>query len=164
MLSKELLDNLAGKLCKSLIPIKHDYYIGNGKRIAVCTLSSIVLLEEICKSTDIMNRILVAGRLLSENKGIDTIIQFILSHPKLNFMIICGREVKGHQAGQALLSLYKNGIDNDGRIVGAKGPYPLLRSSKKDIEVFRKQINKISDLREIDDVEKIKKLVLYFSH
>ena len=111
----------------------------------------------------IMNRILIVGRLLSENKGIDTIIRFILCHPKLNLMIICGREVKGHQAGQALLSLYKNGIDNDGRIIGAKGPYPLLRSSQKDIEVFRKQINKISDLTEIDDIEKIKNLVLYCS-
>jgi tetrahydromethanopterin S-methyltransferase subunit A len=164
MLGKELLDNAAGKLCKSLIPIKHDYYLGSGKRIAVCTLSSIDLLEEIGKSMDVMNRILIVGRLLSENKGIDTILRFILCHPKLNLMIICGREVKGHQAGQALLSLYKNGIDNDGRIIGAKAPYPLLRSSQKDIEVFRKQINKISDLTEIDDIEKIKNLVLCCSH
>jgi tetrahydromethanopterin S-methyltransferase subunit A len=162
VLNKILFDNAAGKLCKALIPIKHEYYIGNGKCTAICTLSSIDLLENISKSVAIMNRILIVGRLLSENKGIETIIQFILGHPELHNMIICGKEVKGHQAGQALLSLYNNGVNNDGRIIGAKGPYPLLRSSRKDIEVLRKQIHKIYDMIEIDDNMKIKKFVLSF--
>ena len=162
MLNKIILDNAAGKLCEALIPIKHEYYLGNGKCTAICTLSSIDLLEEISKSADMMNRILIVGRLLSENKGIETIIKFTLGHPELHYMIICGKEVKGHQAGQALLSLYTSGINYDGRIIGAKGPYPLLRSSQKDIEVFRKQIYKIYDLIDIDDIKKIKKLVLYF--
>jgi tetrahydromethanopterin S-methyltransferase subunit A len=70
------------------------------------------------------------------------------------------RGKKGHQAGQALVSLYKNGINNDGRIIGAKGPYPILRSSEKDIEEFRKQIIKFSDLREIADIKKIKNSIL----
>ena len=160
MLNKISFDNAAGRLCKALIPIKHEYYIGNGKCTAICTLSSIGLLESISKSVAIMNRILIVGRLLSENKGIETIVQFIVDHPELHNMIICGKEVKGHQAGQALLSLYNNGINNDGRIIGAKGPYPILRSSRKDIEAFRKQIHKIYDLREIDDNMKIEKFVL----
>jgi tetrahydromethanopterin S-methyltransferase subunit A len=162
VLNKILFDNAAGKLCKALIPIKHEYYIGNGKCTAICTLSSIDLLENISKSVAIMNRILIVGRLLSENKGIETIIQFIVGHPELHNMIICGKDVKGHQAGQALLSLYNNGVNNNGRIIGAKGPYPLLRSSRKDIEVLRKQIHKIYDMREIDDNMKIKKFVLSF--
>jgi tetrahydromethanopterin S-methyltransferase subunit A len=162
VLNKISFDNAAGKLCKALIPIKHEYYIGNGKCTAICTLSSIDLLENISKSVAIMNRILIVGRLLSENKGIETIIQFIVGHPELHNMIICGKDVKGHQAGQALLSLYNNGVNNDGRIIGAKGPYPLLRSSRKDIEVLRKQIHKIYDMREIDDNMKIKKFVLSF--
>jgi tetrahydromethanopterin S-methyltransferase subunit A len=159
--NKILIDNAAGKLCKALIPIKHEYYKGKGNCTAICTLSSIDLLEDLAESTAIMNRILIVGRLLSENKGIETIIQFILRHPELHNMIICGKEVKGHQAGQALLSLYNDGVDDEGRIIGAKGPYPLLRSSQKDIEVYRKQINKIYDLREIDDIKKIKKLILH---
>ena len=161
MFNKILIDNAAGKLCKALIPIKHEYYKGKGNCTAICTLSSIDLLEDLAESTAIMNRILIVGRLLSENKGIETIIQFILRHPELHNMIICGKEVKGHQAGQALLSLYNDGVDDEGRIIGAKGPYPLLRSSQKDIEVYRKQINKIYDLREIDDIKKIKKLILH---
>jgi tetrahydromethanopterin S-methyltransferase subunit A len=51
-------------------------------------------------------------------------------------------------------------MNNDGRIIGAKGPYPLLRSSQKDIEEFRKQIIRFSDLREIDDIKKIKNSIL----
>ena len=160
MLIKRSFDNAAGRICEALIPIKHEYYIGNGKSISVCTLSSIDLLQYVSKSTDIMDRILIVGRLLSENKWIDIIVKFIKGHPELHHMIICGKEVKGHQAGQALLSLYKNGVNNNGRIIGAKGPYPLLRTSQKDIEVFREQITKISDPIEIDDITKIKKSVL----
>lgn len=161
MFNKILIDNAAGKLCKALITIKHEYYEGKGNCTAICTLSSIDLLEDLAESTDIMNRILIVGRLSSENKGIETIIQFILRHPELHNMIICGKEVKGHQAGQALLSLYNDGVDDEGRIIGAKGPYPLLRSSQKNIEVYRKQINKIYDLREIDEIKKIKKLIVH---
>jgi tetrahydromethanopterin S-methyltransferase subunit A len=159
-LNKRLLDDAVGKICEALIPLKHEYYIGKGKSVAICTLSSIDLLKEISTSVDVMNRILIVGRLLSENEGIDTIIKFVLDHIELHHIIICGKEVKGHQAGQALISLYKNGMNNDGRIIGAKGPYPLLRSSQKDIEEFRKQIIRFSDLREIDDIRKIKNSIL----
>jgi tetrahydromethanopterin S-methyltransferase subunit A len=159
-LNKRLFDDAVGKICEALIPLKHEYYIGKGKSVAICTLSSIDLLKEISNSVDIMNRILIVGRLLSENEGIDTIIKFVLDHTELHHIIICGKEVKGHQAGQALISLYKNGMNNDGRIIGAKGPYPLLRSSQKDIEEFRKQIIRVSDLREIDDIKKIKNSIV----
>lgn len=159
-LNKRLFDDAVGKICEALIPLKHEYYIGKGKSVAICTLSSIDLLKEISNSVDIMNRILIVGRLLSENEGIDTIIKFVLDHTELHHIIICGKEVKGHQAGQALISLYKNGMNNDGRIIGAKGPYPLLRSSQKDIEEFRKQIIRFSDLREIVDIRIIKNSIL----
>jgi tetrahydromethanopterin S-methyltransferase subunit A len=161
---RKLLKNIAGKICETLIPIKHEFYIGRrGKEIAICTLSSIHLLENICKSSEIMNKILVVGRLLSENKGIDTIIKFTLTHPELHYIIVCGKEVRGHQAGQALLSLYENGINNNktGRriIVGAKGPNPVLASSWEEINAFRKQINKIYNLIGINDIEQIMKQI-----
>ena len=156
---------MAGKICETLIPIKHEYHIGRrGKEIAICTLSSIHLLEDICKSSEIMDKILIVGRLLSENKGIDTIIKFTLTHPELHYIIVCGKEVRGHQAGQALLSLYENGINNNNNtgsriIIGAKGLYPILTSSQEDVIAFRKQINKIYDLVGIDDIGQIKKQI-----
>lgn len=169
---RKLLEDIAGKICETLIPIKHEYYIGRrSKETAICTLSSIHLLENICKSSEIMDKILVVGRLLSENKGIDTIIKFTLSHPELRYIIVCGKEVRGHQAGQALLSLYENGIinNNDNNtgsmfIVGAKGPYPVLRSSWEDVNAFRKQITKIYNLIGISDIEQIKKQIKICTH
>ncbi|MDQ3840653.1 MAG: tetrahydromethanopterin S-methyltransferase subunit A [Thermoproteota archaeon] len=156
---------MAGKICETLIPIKHEYYMGKrGKEIAICTLSSIQLLEDICKSSEIMDKILIVGRLLSENKGIDAIIKFTLTHPELHYLVICGKEVRGHKAGQALLSLYENGINNNNTnsrtIIGAKGPYPVLTSSYEDIVAFRKQIRRIYDLIGIDDIEQIKRQLI----
>jgi tetrahydromethanopterin S-methyltransferase subunit A len=49
------------------------------------------LLEDICKSSEIMDKILIVGRLLSENKGIDAIIRFTLAHPELHYIIVCGK-------------------------------------------------------------------------
>jgi tetrahydromethanopterin S-methyltransferase subunit A len=103
-------------------------YLGRGKELAICTLSSIGLLNKISKS-DIMDGVAIAGRLLSENRDIDAIIRFTLEHPDdLRRIIVCGKEVKGHRAGQALLTLARNGIDRDGKIIGALGPYPILKS------------------------------------
>jgi hypothetical protein len=39
-------ENFVGE-CKFIIPIRHEYYLGSGSRIAICTLSSIKLLIEI---------------------------------------------------------------------------------------------------------------------
>jgi tetrahydromethanopterin S-methyltransferase subunit A len=160
---RKSFENMAGKICETLIPIKHEYHMGRGgKEIAICTLSSISLLEDICKTSEIMDKILVVGRLLSENKGIDTIIKFTLTHPELHYIIVCGKEVRGHQAGQALLSLYENGINNntDRRIiVGAKGPNPVLASSWEEINAFRKQIIKIYNLIGISNIDQIIKQI-----
>src|ERR671924_2215152 len=107
-------------------------------------------------------------RKASENIGIDAIIKFTLTHPELHYVIVCGKEVKGHQAGQALLSLYENGVNNSNTgsriIIGAKGPYPILTSSQEDVIAFRKQINKIYNLIGIEDIEQIKKQIKTCTH
>jgi tetrahydromethanopterin S-methyltransferase subunit A len=136
---REILGDVAGRLCKGLLPIRHEYYLGTGKAVGVCTLSSTNLLKKISTS-DIMNTIAIAGRLLSENKGIDAIINFALEHPDLRWIIVCGEEVKGHRAGQALIALATNGVDTSGKIIGAHGPHPVLKSSACAIEAFRRQV------------------------
>ena len=150
---RKKFDYAAGKVCEAILPIKHEYYLGKAKEMAICTLSSIGLLEEISKS-DVMNKVAIAGRLLSENRGIDAMIRFALEHPELKRVIVCGKEVKGHRAGQALLALARNGIDNEGRIMGALGPYPILRSPAKDIEAFRRQVE-ITDMIGTVDIQKL---------
>jgi tetrahydromethanopterin S-methyltransferase subunit A len=160
-LDKMAFENVAGKLCENIIPIRNEYCIGRkGKSIAICTLASMKLLEDICKS-DLMGRVLIVGRLLSENRGIDTIVKFTLSNQELRHIIVCGKEVKGHQAGQALLSLHAYGINNDksgeGIIIAAKGHYPHLKSCKEDLDLFRRQIVKIHNLVGVDDVNLVRK-------
>jgi tetrahydromethanopterin S-methyltransferase subunit A len=159
-LDKMAFENVAGKLCENLIPIKREYCVGRkGKSIAICTLASMKLLEDICKS-DLMERVLIVGRLLSENRGIDTIVKFTLSNQELHHIIVCGKDVKGHQAGQALLALHAYGINNDksgeGIIIAAKGHNPHLNSSKEDIDMFRSQIVKIHNLVGVDDVNQVR--------
>ena len=157
MTIRKKFDDAAGKVCEVVLPIKHEYYIGRGKELAICTLSSIGLLEQISKSA-IMDKVVLAGRLLSENKGIDAMIKFTLEHPTLERIIVCGQEVKGHKAGQALLSLCKNGIDKNGRIIGAASPYPILKSQLRDVEAFRKRVV-IVDMVGTADIKKIIPLV-----
>lgn len=158
---KQNLENAAGKLCEILIPIRHGYYIGAGSNIAICTLSSIDLLHTIADSPDIMDRIIIAGRLLSENKGLDKLISFTLKHPTLRHIVVCGREVRGHKTGQALICVHRNGVrKNDGWIIGAIGPNPFLSCSEADVELFRRQIM-IYDLIGNYDLKTIKNMVLH---
>ena len=66
-----LIEEIAGELCKILLPIEEKVFLGNSKStIVLCTLSSMRLLREIANSV-LMKEIMVAGRLLSENKVID---------------------------------------------------------------------------------------------
>jgi tetrahydromethanopterin S-methyltransferase subunit A len=157
MTFKKKFDDAAGKICEALIPVKHESFEGRGKEVAICTLGSIDLLEEISKS-EIMGKVAIAGRLLSENKGIDAIIDYAFAHPCLKRIVVCGREVKGHLAGQALLALHRNGIDGQGRIIGAEGPYPILLSPREKVEAFRKQV-KIIDMTGVIDLEKLAPLI-----
>ncbi len=157
-LTVKRLEDAAGKLCQALLPIKHEYYLGGGNTVAICTLSSIDLLETVSRSS-LMNRVLIAGRLLSENKGIDTVISFAIKHPRLKRLVLCGKEVKGHRAGQALLALTINGMDAFGRIIGAHSPNPVLTSSPLDVEIFRHQIQ-IINLIGVVDIAKIAQVLI----
>jgi tetrahydromethanopterin S-methyltransferase subunit A len=153
LVRKKIYD-AAGKVCETVIPIKHEYYYGKGSDIAICTLSSIDLLQEISKSSFIMNKILIVGRLLSENRGIDAMIRFSVKNPSLRHIVVCGVDVKGHRSGHALLSLHKNGIDRRGRILGSDSPYPILSCNIREIEVFRSRIV-VHDLVGNKDVDKL---------
>lgn len=158
MKTTERLDNLAGQICKAIIPVKREYFVGGGKALAICTLSSLDLLEKISRMDEVMAKVAIAGRLLSENKGVDTIVKFSVEHPELARIIVCGREVKGHRAGQALISLWENGADDKGRIIGALGPYPVLRSDPKEITEFRDRLTLV-DMIGVTAIDKILALV-----
>ena len=146
-----------GKICKTLIPIREEVFFGNkNSSIAICTLSSIDLLKEISRS-DILKDTAVAGRLLSENKGIDSIIRFLNSHHNIKTIVLCGKEVWGHKAGHSLLALHKNGINQSSRIINSTSPDPILQVSKLEIKYFQTQVSIIDMIGEtkLSEIEKL---------
>jgi tetrahydromethanopterin S-methyltransferase subunit A len=105
-----------------------------------------------------MNDLLIAGKLHSENKGIDKMISYCIAHPQLEYVILCGKDTVGHYPGNALINLLENGVDRDGRIRGSISPSPFICSSNADVEKFKKQITLI-DLRNCFDTDTISKTV-----
>jgi tetrahydromethanopterin S-methyltransferase subunit A len=155
---KTKIDNILGICCYHLLPIKQEYYIGKGKIIGICTLSSLDLLKEIKNSQEIMNKISIVGRLLSENKGIDEIIKFSTNEKSLKSLLLCGEEVKGHLSGQTLIALKKNGIDQNKKVINAAAPSPFLACTNHEIEYFRNHINIINKIG-LKNIDKIKDIV-----
>jgi tetrahydromethanopterin S-methyltransferase subunit A len=159
-----LIEDIAGELCKILLPIEEEIFYGNPtSNIAICTLSNINLLKDISHS-NILKNIAISGRLFSENKGIDSLVRYVISNEKIDVIILCGNDTIGHKAGDSLLCMYKNGIDDNCKIIGSSSPHPILTLTKKQVSKFQNQvkiINKIgetnlSNLEEI--IETLKKI------
>jgi tetrahydromethanopterin S-methyltransferase subunit A len=139
-----------GELCKVVLPIHEEYYLGNpDSSVAVCTLSSMNLLKNFANSK-ILNNISIVGRLLSENKGIDSIIEYVCKNQKITTIIVCGKDVWGHKSGHSLFQLHKNGIDKNKRIINSISPDPFLTVSKSKIEYFQNNITLVNLINETD--------------
>ncbi|MFB5606829.1 MAG: tetrahydromethanopterin S-methyltransferase subunit A [Candidatus Nitrosomaritimum yanchengensis] len=142
------LSNLIGEICKVVLPINEEFYYGNpNSSIAICTLSSLDLLKKI-SSSDLMNNVSIVGRLLSENKGIDSIINYLYQNKKIKKIVVCGKEVWGHKAGHSLFELYKNGVNDKGRIINSISPDPFLTVSKSQVNYFQTKITLINMINE----------------
>ena len=152
------LENLLGEICKVVLPIPEETFKGNSNsHIAICTLSSMDLLKKF-RNPEILKNVSMVGRLLSENKGIDAILQYLNQNNKIKTLIVCGKDVWGHKAGHSLIKLYENGVDTNGRIIDSSSPDPFLNVPKTQIEYFRKEVNLINMINETN-FEKIKKLI-----
>ena len=142
------LGTTIGKICEALLPIPEEFYIGNyNSSICICTLSSIKLLKEI-KNSKIIDNVAIVGRLFTENKGIDSIIKYVNQNKKIKTIIVCGKDVWGHKSGHSLFELYKNGIDNNNRIINSTSPDPFLTVSESEIKYFQKQITLVNLINE----------------
>jgi len=153
------LGNWIGEACKIILPIHEETFHGNpDSAIAICTLSSLDLLRKIANSS-LLNQISIAGRLLSENNGIDQIIRHVNRNRKIKTIIVCGKEVWGHKAGLSLFKLHKYGVDIDGKIINSNSPDPFLTVTKSEITYFQKEINLINLINETD-FNKIKEKII----
>lgn len=153
------LGDFIGEMCKVLLPVNETSFQGDkNSKIAICTLGSINLLKEISNGK-IMNHVFIAGRLFSENVGIDTIVLFINKNPHVKTIVLCGKEVWGHRAGHSLIQMHRFGIEHNGRIIGSTSPEPILKSSKEQIEFFRKN-TRIIDMIGIVNLKRIESKIL----
>jgi tetrahydromethanopterin S-methyltransferase subunit A len=131
------------------------YYTGNENScVAVCTLASIDLLEKF-KDSEHLDKISIVGKAVTENIGIEKIVQNIVANPNIRFLILCGQESHGHCVGQAITCLIESGVDEEGKIIGARGPMPTVKNlTKEQIENFKNQVE-IVDLIGCEDIDKI---------
>jgi len=131
---------------KNWPPVEGRYVSGNKKSpIAVCTNATVEGIK-----VD-MKKVAIIGKCVTENIGIEKIIQNIVANPHIRYLVLCGKPSKGHYVAQAIESLIKNGVDEKKRITGAKGNMPYLKNIDKElIERFRQQISPLNLMGETD--------------
>ena len=118
-----------------------EYEAGNPENpVAVCSCGSHLKYSELLAAGAAL-----AGPCKTENIGIEKMVANIVSNPNIRYLIITGMEVKGHITGQAADSFIKNGIDKEGRIIGAKGAIPFIQNlTPESIERVRSQVEAIN--------------------
>ncbi|MBU2535020.1 MAG: tetrahydromethanopterin S-methyltransferase subunit A, partial [Chloroflexi bacterium] len=93
----------------------------------------------------------LSGTLQTENIGIEKIICNVVGNPNVRYLVLCGEEVAGHQAGSAVKALLVNGINEERTIIGSQAVTPyLFNISLEAIERFRKQVTLVDLIGEMD--------------
>ncbi len=126
-------------------PVRGDYAVGDpDSRVAVVTLASSLRARGAA----------IIGPCKTENLGVEKIVANTISNSNIRFLLLCGAESKGHLPGDTLLALHKNGIDEQGRILGSKGAIPFIQNLPPDaIRRFQDQITLIDRIGLEDEVE-----------
>lgn len=139
--------------------IEGNYVVGDPTApVAICTLADDDLMRELA-STGVTARVAIIGTLTTENLGIEHILHNLAANPCIRTLVLCGRDSRGHRAGQALLSLKQSGIDAQRRIVGALGSRAVLKNvAEAEIEAFRGRITLVDEIG-TQEVERITSLV-----
>lgn len=110
--------------------------------VAVCSLLDENLAQAVAREAGA--NLSIAGTLSTENLGIERLIHNILANPHIRHLILCGpdsQQAVGHFPGQSLLALTQNGVDQSGRILGARGRRPVLKNiSQEAVEYFSQTV------------------------
>jgi len=122
-----------------------DYEVGDPKScVAVCSTGSYFHITH-------LPGIAAQGPCKTENIGLEKMMSNIISNSNIRFLIMAGAEVPGHITAGAMLALWKNGIDESGKIIGTKAAIPFIENlPRAAIERFRKQIEVI-DMVGVED-------------
>ena len=128
-------------------PSPGRFVIGNPQSaVAVCTLSSTALIDQLNPK-----QAAIIGRVYTPNLGVEKMITNVVSNPRLRYLILCGRESPVFKVGEAILKLAENGLDAQGKIIGATGAMAELTNLPSEVvETFRQQIELISLINEMN--------------
>ena len=137
-------------------PVPGEYFAlchGEDCPVAVSTLASVGLAEQLANLKP--RELCIVGKTETENIGIDKIVKNIVSNPTIRFLLLTGKDSKGHYSGKTLLALAASGVDERMKVIGSPGKRPILKNvTHEEIEVFRKQVQ-VVDLIECEDVDQI---------
>jgi tetrahydromethanopterin S-methyltransferase subunit A len=140
---------MTSKIAENWPILSGKYEIGNkNSNVVIVTISSRFNFPK--------DMFALCGEMRTENLGTERVIVNTISNCNIRYVVVCGKESKGHFSGQSLIAIHENGIDENGRIIGSKGAIPFIENIPKEaVERFRKQIKKIINLIDETDVIKI---------
>lgn len=138
-------------------PLLGDYsVIRYGASVAVCALNSESLAKSLAERKP--EGLAIVGIMHTENLGIERVIKNTLANPHIRFLLLCGEDTQqavGHLPGQSFESLFRNGLDARGRIIGALGKRPVLKNvSREEVQAFMQQVELVSMIGE-EDLENV---------
>ena len=124
-----------------------DVVFGNMESpVAVCTLGSRALLPELAGRPEIA----IAGRVFTENVGVERMIQNLAAFESVRFLIVCGRETR-HRVGQTILALHRRGLDANRRVIGSDAPEPIMPDLMlEQLHVFQRRIAVVDMIGVVD--------------
>lgn len=138
-------------------PLSGNYHVLKyGAPVAICTLNSHELSRSIYSNKP--EGVSIVGTLETENLGVERIIWNTISNPHIRFLIVCGTDSEnrlGHLSGQSLISLFRNGVDQNGRIRGARGKNPFLKNIPSEGVLFFTRNVKLVEMVNVTEVDKI---------
>jgi tetrahydromethanopterin S-methyltransferase subunit A len=129
------------------LPLAGDVVFGNpDSPVAVCALASRSLLPHLAGRHEIA----IAGRVYTENVGVERMIKNLAANPTIRALILCGRE-SPHRSGQTVLSLHEHGLDAGRRVRGPAGPEPLMANlTDQELSWFRTAVRVVDMIGERD--------------
>lgn len=134
-------------------PLPGDFTVVRyGAPVAVCTLNNDTLHSSLAASKP--EGLAIVGTMHTENLGIERVIKNTLANPNIRFLLLCGEDTQhavGHLPGQSFASLFSNGLDAQGRIIGARGKRPVLKNvSAEEVQAFLQQVELVAMIGETD--------------
>lgn len=137
-------------------PVPGDYHAlcgGGSCPVAVSTLANAELAAKLARKR--VRELCIVGKTETENIGIDKLIKNTITNRAIRYLVVAGRDPRGHQPGKTLVALAANGVDNTLRVIGAPGKRPILRNVTRDeVEAFRRQVE-VVDMIDCEDAERI---------